>query len=111
MAAYCQKCGASDQDAQLFALVTGDEFIDKQNSARQSGLGNLAKASAAAILADNVLSSSRRDDRFSLPNQILSGDDLETAVQIVRAAAMCSIAVQAYALNEDDSLEVSEMFA
>lgn len=112
LAGYCEKCGASSQDARLFALVGGEEFIDRQNSARLKGLGNLAKASAATNLADSVLyRANNRDDQFPLPSQLTSRDDLEAAIQVIRATAMCSVAVYGYALAEDHTSEMSDSFA
>lgn len=101
--AYYEKCGVSDADAKLIAASFGDDFITKQNEARQMGLGNLSKASAAQGISDRVVHLAHWDDRFPRPANLNSRENIETAIRIIRAASLCSIAVGGYALQEDQS--------
>lgn len=109
--AYYEKCGVSDDDAKLVASMFGDEFLDKQIHARNIGLGNLAKASAAQGIADGVLNFAHGEIWYPLPADLKGRENVIAAVRVVRAAGLCVVAISGYALQEDHSAQCTAAFA
>lgn len=107
---YYIKCGVPDQEAKVISSLYGEDYIHSQADMRRQGNGNKSKALAAVLISDQIFNGPSLFSDFPIWNNIESLNDVQSVVNIVKAAGVCSVCVYAYALDMDISEQAKQTF-